>query len=201
MCAAPKPYRLLAAAVEGRYIALQYGATEGMDAEGMDAEGMDAEGMDGSMDEIQGYAIEDLSVGMTAASAKTVTDADMVLFAGVSGDLNPLHHNQEFAETTVFGGRIAPGLLTASLISAVFGNKLPGAGCIYLSQNLRFRAPVRVGDTVLARVTVTEVMAEKGRVAFSTQCSVGETVVLDGEALMLVPSRQQEGAAAPPAAA
>lgn len=150
---------------------------------------MDAEGMDGSMDDIQGYAIEDLSVGMTAASAKTVTDADMVLFAGVSGDLNPLHHNQEFAETTVFGGRIAPGLLTASLVSAVFGTKLPGPGSIYMSQSLRFSAPVRLGDTVLARVTVTDLMPEKRRARFATVCLVGERTVLDGEALIMVPSR------------
>lgn len=142
------------------------------------------------MDESRGYGIEDLAVGMSAAAAKTVTDADVALYAGVSGDHNPLHHDQEFAAATMFGGRIAPGMLTASLVSAVFGTKLPGPGCVYMSQNLRFRAPVRVGDTVQARVTVTEVAAEKRRVSFATVCTVGDTVVLDGDALIFVPPRE-----------
>ena len=141
------------------------------------------------MRELQGYFFEDLSVGMSAACSKTVTEADLVLFAGVSGDTNPLHHSEEFAATTPFGERIAPGMLTASLVSAVFGTKLPGPGCVYMSQSLRFSAPVRVGDTVLARVTVTDLMPEKRRAAFSTVCLVGERTVLDGEALIMVPSR------------
>src|SRR5262249_28118598 len=93
----------------------------------------------GLMQDLHGYYLEDLSVGMTAVYAKTVTDADVVLFAGVSGDVNPVHLNQEFAERTMFRGRIAHGMLTASFISTVLGTKLPGPGCIYISQNLKFK--------------------------------------------------------------
>ncbi len=148
------------------------------------------------MDQLQGYFFEDLSVGMSAAGTKTVTDADLVLFAGVSGDTNPLHHSEEFAATTVFGERIAPGMLTASLVSAVLGTKLPGPGCVYMSQSLRFSAPVRIGDTVLARVTVTALHPEKRRASFATECLVGERTVLDGEALIMVPSRAAPESAA-----
>ena len=148
------------------------------------------------MEDLQGYFIEDLSLGMSARSAKTVTDADIVLFTGISGDLNPLHHDHEFARAMMFDGRIAPGMLTASLLSAVLGTKLPGPGAIYVSQSLRFLAPVRVGDRVEARVTVTDIMAAKTRAAFSTVCMVGDLVVLDGEALIMVRSRQ--AAAMPP---
>jgi len=110
-----------------------------------------------AMDELHGYYIEDLAPGMTALYARTVTDADIVLFAGISGDVNPVHLNHEFAANTVFEGRIAHGLLTASFISTVLGTKLPGPGCVYLSQNLKFKAPVRSGDTVSARATILEV--------------------------------------------
>jgi 3-hydroxybutyryl-CoA dehydratase len=102
-------------------------------------------GQSGGLD---GYFLEDLQPGMTASYARTVTEADVILFAGVSGDQNPVHLNQEFAEGTRFKGRIAHGMLTASFISTVLGNKLPGPGCIYVSQNLKFKAPVRAGDTV-----------------------------------------------------
>src|SRR3990172_3190348 len=100
--------------------------------------------------------LEDLSVGMSAVYSKTITDADILMFSAVSGDTNPVHLDQEFAAQTRFQGRIAHGMLTASLLSAVLGTKLPGPGCIYISQDLRFRAPVRVGDTVQARVVVEE---------------------------------------------
>lgn len=139
--------------------------------------------------EFNGHYLEDLSVGMTAIYAKTITDADVVLFAGVSGDTNPVHINQEYASTTMFQGRIAHGMLTASFISTVLGTRLPGPGCIYISQLLKFKAPVRIGDTVTARVTVTEIIPEKRRVTLKTVCSVGETVVLDGEAQVMVPTR------------
>src|SRR6516162_9624971 len=109
------------------------------------------------MQEQHGYYLEDLEVGMTATYAKTVTDADVVLFAGVSGDSNPVHIDNEFAQRTMFKGRIAHGMLTASFISTALGTKLPGPGCIYISQNLRFRAPVRIGDTVRTRVSVTAI--------------------------------------------
>src|SRR5947207_12577662 len=136
-----------------------------------------------------GYYLEDLKVGMTACYARTVTDADVVLFAGISGDTNPVHLNEEFAKETMFHGRIAHGMLSASFISTVLGTKLPGPGCIYLSQNLKFRAPVRSGDTVWARATITAVDREKGRVALETKCTVGETVVISGDALLLVQCR------------
>ena len=102
------------------------------------------------MNEIGGYEFEELRVGMSATYAKTITEADIVLFAAVSGDNNAIHTNEEFAATTIFKGRIAHGMLSASVISAALANKLPGPGAIYMSQNLRFRAPVRAGDTVHA---------------------------------------------------
>ncbi|HNC51706.1 MAG TPA: MaoC family dehydratase [Accumulibacter sp.] len=142
-----------------------------------------------------GYDVEDLSVGMSAEIAKTITDADLVLFAGVSTDVNAVHMDEEFGQTTMFGGRIAHGMLSASLISAVLGNRLPGPGAIYLSQSLRFRAPVRPGDTVRARATVKEVVPEKSRVVLDTVCTVGGKVVIDGEATLMATSRQKREAA------
>jgi 3-hydroxybutyryl-CoA dehydratase len=139
--------------------------------------------------DLHGYYLEDLAVGMTEVFSKTVTDADISLFAGVTGDTNPVHLNQEFAEATMFKGRIAHGMLCAGLISAVLGTKLPGPGCIYIGQNLSFKAPVKIGDTVSARVTVREIIAGKRRVVFDTQCFVRETLVVDGEATLLVTSR------------
>lgn len=136
-----------------------------------------------------GYRFEDLAVGMSAAIGRTVTDADILMFAGVSGDTNPVHLDAEFGRTSMFQGRIAHGMLSASYVSTVFGTKLPGPGCIYLSQSLRFKAPVRIGDTVVARVTVKELKPVKRRVVFETVCKVGDTVVLDGEAEILVPER------------
>jgi 3-hydroxybutyryl-CoA dehydratase len=140
-------------------------------------------------DELHGYYIEDLVPGMTALYARTVTDADIVLFAGISGDSNPVHLNHEFAARTMFEGRIAHGMLTASFISTVLGTKLPGPGCVYLSQSLKFKAPVRSGDTVNARVTVLDVMPDKGRVTLLTVCMVANEVVLEGEAQVIVPAR------------
>ena len=135
------------------------------------------------------YFIEDLSVGMSASYAKTVSDEDIVRFADISGDTNPVHLDEAYAEKTLFKGRIAHGMLSAAFISTVFGTRLPGAGCIYLSQTLRFRAPVKIGDTVEATVTVTAIDSQKRRVSFSTRCKVGDKVVVDGEAELLVPSR------------
>ena len=142
-----------------------------------------------------GYDIEDIVVGMSAEIAKTITDADIVLFAGVSMDSNAVHMDEEFGRSTVFGGRIAHGMLTASLISSVLGNRLPGPGVIYMSQSLRFRAPVRPGDTVHAKVTVKEVIAEKCRVVLDTVCTVGDKVVIDGEAMVMATSRKKREAA------
>lgn len=142
-------------------------------------------------DELHGLYLEDLKVGMTAVYAKTVTDADIVLFAGISGDINPVHLNHEFASETVFEGRIAHGMLSASFISTVIGTKLPGPGAIYLAQNLKFKAPVRAGDTVQARTTITEIVPEKRRVSMRTLCTVGDKVVIEGDALIMVPSRSE----------
>jgi len=142
------------------------------------------------MNELDGYDIEDLSVGMSATFAKTITEADIVLFAGASGDNNAVHINEEFALTTPFQGRIAHGMLTASVISAAIAGRLPGPGTIYLSQNLRFKAPVRPGSTVQATVTVTEIIPEKRRVVLTTICTVAGIVVIDGDALVMPTSRE-----------
>ncbi|HYB09885.1 MAG TPA: MaoC family dehydratase [Alphaproteobacteria bacterium] len=142
-----------------------------------------------ALDELHGYYIEDLKTGMNALYARTVTDADIVLFAGISGDLNPVHLNHEFAANTMFEGRIAHGMLTASFISTVLGTKLPGPGCIYLNQSLKFKAPVRSGDTVNARVTITAVDISKRKATLLTVCTVNNRVVLEGEAQVMVPSR------------
>jgi 3-hydroxybutyryl-CoA dehydratase len=136
-----------------------------------------------------GLCFEDISIGMKAAFAKTVTEADIATFAGVSGDFNPVHVNEEFAKGTMFKGRIAHGMLTAAFISTVLGNKLPGPGCIYVSQTLKFKAPVHIGDTVTATVEVLSTTPEKKFVTFKTTCCVGGKVVVDGEAQLLVPSK------------
>ena len=140
-------------------------------------------------EEADGYCFEDLVVGMSASFTKTVTEADILMFSGVSGDTNPVHLNQVYAETTRFKGRISHGLLAASFISAVIGTRLPGPGSIYLSQNLQFKAPVRPGDTVTARVTVVDLIAESNRALLRTRCTVRDRVVIDGEAEILVSSR------------
>jgi 3-hydroxybutyryl-CoA dehydratase len=133
---------------------------------------------------------EDIAIGMCATFSKTITEADIVLFAGVSGDNNALHINEEYARTTPFGGRIAHGMLTASVISAAVANKLPGPGAIYMSQSLIFRAPVRPGDTVHATVTVKEIVFERNRVVLQTTCTVNGLAVIEGEALVKVGSRR-----------
>lgn len=149
------------------------------------------------MNPLNGYDVEDLSVGMSATFAKTITEADVVLFAGVSGDNNAMHVNEEFAASTSFGGRIAHGMLTASVISAAIANRLPGPGTVYLGQNLRFTAPVRPGDTVHALVTVTEVVPARRRVKLSTICTVAGKVVVDGEAFVMVTARPTSAAPVP----
>src|SRR5918994_3179639 len=122
------------------------------------------------MDDRQGYAFEDLAMGMTAVFSKTITEADLLMFAGVSGDTNPLHLDEEFASRTMFESRIAHGMLTASLVSTVLGTKLPGPGAVYVSQAIRFLAPVRIGDTVIARASVKELVPDKRRVHMTTIC-------------------------------
>ena len=141
------------------------------------------------MNAINGYDIEDLTVGMSASFTKTLTDADITMFVGVSGDNNAVHIDDEFAATTPFKGRIAHGILTASFISAAIANRLPGPGVIYLGQNLKFKAPVRPGDTVRATVTVKEIDLARGRVSLTTVCMVKDTVVIEGDALVKPTSR------------
>lgn len=140
------------------------------------------------MNEQHGYDVEDLTVGLCATYGKTVTDADIVMFAGISGDSNAVHTNNEFAATTAFGGRIAHGMLSASFISAALGTRLPGPGSIYMGQTLRFLAPVRPGDTVNVTVTVKSVDLKKSRVVMDTVCRIGDKVVIDGEATLMVTS-------------
>jgi 3-hydroxybutyryl-CoA dehydratase len=132
---------------------------------------------------------EDLKVGMSASITRTMTDEDIRHFAEATGDTNPIHLDEEFAKGTIFKTRIAHGMLTASHISSVFATRLPGAGCIYVSQEFKFKAPVRLGDDVTARVEVTGFVPEKKFVIFRTQCLVGEKVVVEGEAVLKVPSR------------
>lgn len=137
----------------------------------------------------EGCFFEDLSIGQKASFGKTITEADIVLFAAVTGDTNPMHLNAEYAKDSIFGERIAHGMLAAGLITKVMGTQLPGPGTIYLSQSLRFRKPVRIGDTVTATVEITGLNAEKHRATLTTVCTVKGEPVLEGEALVAVPSR------------
>ena len=136
---------------------------------------------------------EDLSVGLTEKLAKTVASSDVVGFAEVTGDRNPIHLSEHFAAKTPFGTRIAHGLYTASLISAVLGTRLPGPGAVYISQTLNFRAPVKIGDTVNVTVSVVELLPEKSRARLACSCAVGDEIVLDGEAWVKVPSKNKGG--------
>ena len=126
---------------------------------------------------------------MSASSSRTVAEDDIVKFAEVSGDHNPLHLDEAFAASTKFEGRVAHGMLTASFISALLGNEFPGPGSIYISQTLKFKAPVRIGDTVKVEVTLTDLRSSRNQATFRTIASVGERVVIDGEAIAHVPSR------------
>ncbi len=134
--------------------------------------------------------IEDIEIGMTRSVAKTIGDAEIKIFAELSTDHNPVHLDEEYAKNTIFGGRVAHGLLSASLISAVIGEQLPGHGSVYLQQNLTFLAPVRPGDTVIAIAKVIKIDRAKRRVTLDCRCLVGDTVVLKGDALVLAPSRK-----------
>jgi 3-hydroxybutyryl-CoA dehydratase len=136
---------------------------------------------------MKGKSISELNIGDSAEFTKTVSESDVYLYAGVTGDLNPAHINETYAQGTFFKTRIAHGMLSAGFISAVIGMKLPGPGTIYIRQELNFRAPVRIGDTVTARVAVVEKL-EKDRVRLKTTCTNQEgTVVLDGEAIVSPP--------------
>ena len=141
------------------------------------------------MSEVSQVFLEDMTVGQSASVTKVVSEKDVEMFAEVSTDRNPVHLDQAYAETTMFKTRIAHGMLSAGFISAALGTKLPGQGTIYLSQSLKFRAPVKLGDEVTTKVTVKDIVAEKKRVVFDTVCSVGDTVVIDGEAVVMPPTR------------
>lgn len=145
------------------------------------------------MIELRALFFEDLEVGMVETLSKTVASSDVVGFAEMTGDRNPVHLSEHFAARTPFGTRIAHGLYTASLISAVLGTRLPGPGAIYVSQTLNFRAPVRIGDTVEVRVEVAELVPERRRARLACTCRVAEEIVLDGEALVKVPTRAEAG--------
>lgn len=138
------------------------------------------------MKRLEGLTIHDLEVGQTAEFTKTISEADVYAFAGITGDFNPVHVDQVAAEASMFGGRIAHGMLTASLISTVIGMKLPGPGCIYMSQSLRFNAPVRFGDTITAVAEVREKNVEKNRMTLATKCvNQKDEVVAEGESLVM----------------
>lgn len=137
------------------------------------------------MNPYNGYDLDELVIGQRATLSKTITEADIVLFSGVSTDANVLHLDADYARDTPFGGRIAHGMLVASLISAVIGNRMPGAGWIYLGQTLNFKAPVYPGDTVIAAVEIKEIIAAKGRIVLDTRCTVADRVVIAGEAVLM----------------
>lgn len=145
-------------------------------------------------DELHGYYFEDLEVGMSATISHRVSEADVAGYAEISGDTNPLHLVSEFAEASPFGGKIAHGMLSAGFISAIIGTRLPGPGCIYVEQQLKFTAPVRPGDTVEARVTVLELIDKRRRARLETVCAVDGKNVIVGEALVQVPRRPADGA-------
>jgi len=138
---------------------------------------------------LSGLCLEDLSVGQSAERVHQVTEADIAAFAAVSGDTNPLHMDETYAATTQFKGRIAHGMLGASYLSALLGNDLPGPGSVYLSQNLRFRRPIRIGDVVTSRVRVTAIDEDKARVTLETTCLVDDKTAVDGEAVVMVARR------------
>ncbi len=143
----------------------------------------------------QVYYFEDLELGMEASFARTVTAADILAFAQVTGDWNPVHLDTEYAARTVFREPIAHGMLTAGYISAVFGSEMPGPGAIYVSQTLNFRAPVKIGDQVVAKVRVMELYPAKRRARFDCVCEVDGKTVLEGEAVLMVPARPAATAA------
>ena len=138
---------------------------------------------------MNGLFLEDLKIGQSAMFGRTVGHADIVAFAGVSGDTNPIHLHDGFAHTTRFGQRIAHGMLGASYISTVIGTKLPGPGAVYISQTMNFLAPVIIGDTITAVATITAIDEKRRRVTLKTLCFNADKVVIDGEAVVLVPRR------------
>ena len=131
--------------------------------------------------------LEEIEIGMNVSYSQTITDADVKAFSGISGDRNPVHLDEQYAENSRYKKRIAHGLMTASYFSALFGTKIPGEGCVYVSQSLNFKRPVYIGDTVVETVEVISVDLAKKRVFFRTTCKVKNKVVTDGEAELFVP--------------
>mgnify|MGYP000939899133 FL=1 len=138
------------------------------------------------MNNQHGYYLEDLTIGMESSYQKTITETDIDAFAALTGDTNPVHLDSEYAATTPFKARIAHGMLSVGLISTVLGTQLPGPGCIYLEQQIKFKAPVFIGDTLVATVTVADINQRRGRVSLKTQCFVNTKLVADGTASMMV---------------
>lgn len=133
------------------------------------------------------YTLDDIQVGMFESYSQTITDSDIKSFSGISGDKNPVHMDASYAENSRFGKRIAHGMFSASFFSAIFGTRLPGPGCVYVSQNLKFRKPVYIDDTVTATVVVTGVDKDSRRVYFDTYCKVGKSKVITGSAEIYMP--------------
>jgi len=144
-----------------------------------------------SQSSISRYYFEDLTLGMEAHYVRRVTAHDLDTFAALTGDRNPIHLDEDFAAQSIFKGRIAHGMLTATFISAILGTQLPGPGAIYISQSLNFRAPVRIGDEVTATARIMELYPEKRRALLACDCSVAGKTVLEGDAVLLVPLREQ----------
>jgi 3-hydroxybutyryl-CoA dehydratase len=140
--------------------------------------------------EVTSFFLEDLEVGQSASYERTISEADVREFALLSGDVNPIHLDEAYAQATRFKGRIVHGMLPVTFVSTVLGTRLPGAGCIFMGASFRFKAPVRIGDTVVATCTVREINAAKARVTFDCACTVGDTVVVEGDALVKVPTRE-----------
>jgi len=140
------------------------------------------------MSDVKMACFDELIVGQLYSTVNTVSDADIVKFSEVTGDVNPIHLDDDYAKSSVFGARIAHGMISAGYISAIFGTKFPGAGSIYLSQSLKFRAPVKIGDTVETTVTITDLNEKRKYVTLKCECKVRDVIVLTGEAQLKVPS-------------
>ncbi len=144
------------------------------------------------MSDIKEACLEELEVGQCFTTRNVVSDADIVKFAEVTGDVNPIHLDETYAQNSIFGERIAHGMISAGYISAIFGTRFPGPGSIYMSQSLKFRAPVKINDTVETTVTIMDLNERRKRVTLNCECRVGDTVVLTGEAQLMVPSGPKE---------
>lgn len=141
------------------------------------------------MSDVNVASFEKLALGQSYTSVNVVSNKDVVKFSEVTGDVNPIHLDDDYAKNSIFGERIAHGMISAGYISAIFGTKFPGAGSIYLSQTMKFKAPVKIEDTVETTVTISDLNEKRKRVTVECVCKVGDTVVLTGEAQLMVPSQ------------